>query len=140
MTTVAEEQIILAGDLRHAIERNELELHYQPQVTSNGDLVGFEALLRWHHAGAVGEVPPRLFIPIAEASGLILPIGRWVLLEACRQCVAWQILGKPPVKVAVNVSVAQFLARRFLRHGDHAMHELLSAFPPVAWNWKLPRV
>ena len=112
MIAEAEEQVSLAGDLRHAIERNELELHYQPQVTAGGDLVGFEALLRWHHP-VRGDVPPSLFIPIAEASGMILPIGEWVLLEACRQCGAWQSPGDPPVKVAVNVSVAQFLKSDF---------------------------
>jgi EAL domain-containing protein (putative c-di-GMP-specific phosphodiesterase class I) len=112
MITAAEEQIILAGDLRHAIERDQLELHYQPQVTNTGELVGFEALLRWHHPQR-GEVSPTVFIPIAEASGLILPIGRWVLIEACRQGAAWQVPGKPRVKVAVNVSVAQFLQGDF---------------------------
>ena len=91
---------------------NELELYYQPQVTAAGVLVGFESLLRWHHP-VRGEVPPSLFIPIAEASGLILSIGRWVLLEACRQCSAWQSPGEAPVKVAVNVSVAQFLQSDF---------------------------
>ncbi|WP_207221242.1 EAL domain-containing protein [Pseudoduganella lutea] len=96
--------------LRHAIERNELRLHYQPQVSlPDGRVSGAEALLRWHSA-ELGNVPPGDFIPLAEDSGLILEIGTWVIEEACRQSKAWQAAGLPPLTVAVNVSARQFAA------------------------------
>ncbi len=96
--------------LRHAIERNELRLHYQPQVSlPDGRVSGVEALLRWQSA-ELGNVPPGDFIPLAEDSGLILEIGNWVIGEACRQNKAWQAAGLPPLTVAVNVSARQFTA------------------------------
>ncbi len=94
-------------DLTLAIRQNELELHYQPQVDRAGELVGFEALMRWRHP-TLGYVPPALFIPVAEETGLILSIGQWVIHEAARQCNAWQLLGGKPIRVAVNVSAVQF--------------------------------
>ncbi|WUR14989.1 EAL domain-containing protein [[Empedobacter] haloabium] len=96
--------------LRHAIERKELRLFYQPQVSlADGRVSGMEALLRWH-SGQLGMVPPGDFIPLAEDSGLILPIGNWVIEEACRQNKAWQQAGLAPLTVAVNVSARQFAA------------------------------
>ncbi|TWI70191.1 PAS domain S-box-containing protein/diguanylate cyclase (GGDEF)-like protein [Pseudoduganella lurida] len=94
--------------LRHALERRELQLFYQPQVSlTDGRISGVEALLRWNSA-ELGNVPPGDFIPLAEDSGLILPIGNWVIEEACRQNRAWQTAGLPPLTVAVNVSARQF--------------------------------
>jgi diguanylate cyclase (GGDEF)-like protein/PAS domain S-box-containing protein len=94
----------LAADLRLALEREELVLHYQPTVDlRTGEIVGFEALVRWQHP-TMGLIPPLEFIGVAESTGLIVPLGRWVLMEACRQAVAW---GRP-LKMAVNVSVRQF--------------------------------
>ncbi|WP_433361642.1 putative bifunctional diguanylate cyclase/phosphodiesterase [Actinoplanes sp. CA-142083] len=94
----------LAADLRLALERDELVLHYQPKVDlRTGEIFGFEALVRWQHPTR-GMVPPLDFIGVAEATGLIVPLGRWVLTEACRQAVAW---GRP-LKMAVNLSVRQF--------------------------------
>lgn len=94
--------------LSHALERRELFLHYQPQVDlRTGELVGVEALIRWRSEGRM--VPPLEFIPVAEQTGLITPIGTWVILEACRQAKAWQDEGLPPVRVAVNLSARQFL-------------------------------
>ncbi|MEU4237667.1 EAL domain-containing protein [Actinoplanes sp. NPDC026619] len=94
----------LATDLRLALERDELVLHYQPNVDLNtGEIIGFEALVRWQHPTR-GLVPPIEFIGVAETTGLIVPLGRWVLTQACRQAVAW---GRP-LKMAVNVSVRQF--------------------------------
>ncbi|WP_248293861.1 bifunctional diguanylate cyclase/phosphodiesterase [Actinoplanes sp. TBRC 11911] len=94
----------LAADLRLALQRDELVLHYQPTVDlRTGEIVGFEALVRWMHP-ARGMVPPLDFIGVAESTGLIVPLGRWVLAEACRQAVAWD----RPLKMAVNVSVRQF--------------------------------
>ncbi|WP_298234977.1 EAL domain-containing protein [uncultured Azohydromonas sp.] len=101
-------QLAMREDLRQAIERDELRLVYQPQVDlQTGRLFGVEALLRWHHPQR-GMVSPTAFIPLAESSGLIVPIGDWVLRTACRQNKAWQEAGLPPVTVAVNVSARQF--------------------------------
>ncbi|MBO6719609.1 MAG: EAL domain-containing protein [Rhizobiaceae bacterium] len=95
----------LALQLRYAVEREELELYYQPQFdVATRELVGFEALVRWNHPEN-GLVMPGDFIPIAEETGLIIPIGEWVLKTACREAVGWE----PPYKVAVNVASAQIL-------------------------------
>ncbi len=99
----------LTNHLYRAIERNELELYYQPQVDTNSErIVGFEALIRWHHP-ELGIISPREFIPIAEKTGLIIPIGEWVLKTACRQNKAWQDQGMIAVPMAVNLSVKQFM-------------------------------
>jgi diguanylate cyclase (GGDEF)-like protein/PAS domain S-box-containing protein len=99
----------LEADLRIALERGQLKLHYQPTVDlASSEVVGFEALVRWQHPSR-GLIAPGEFIPIAEATGLIVPLGRWVLREACRQAVEWSAqAGGRPVKMAVNVSVRQF--------------------------------
>jgi len=96
------------AQLAHALERDELVLHYQPQERLDGSgLAGFEALLRWHHGDAL--IPPAEFIPIAEESGLIIPIGAWVLEQACRQARLWQELAPDrALVVAVNISPRQF--------------------------------
>jgi diguanylate cyclase (GGDEF)-like protein/PAS domain S-box-containing protein len=101
------ERRALQHDLRSALERDQLVLHYQPQARMNGDIIGFEALVRWTHPMR-GMVPPATFIPIAEESGLIIPLGEWVLREACREAASWP----RPLHVAVNLSPVQF------QHGD----------------------
>jgi len=99
----------LENSLRLALERKELFLQYQPQMEiSSGRITGFEALLRWQ-SPELGLVPPKEFIPIAENSRLIMPIGEWVLRTACSQAKEWQDQGLPALPVAVNVSAAQFL-------------------------------
>jgi diguanylate cyclase (GGDEF)-like protein len=114
MNTRVREHLELENRLRQALSRDELSLHYQPQYDlASGRLSGCEALLRWHNP-VLGPVPPDKFIPVAEDSGLILPLGVWVLNEACRQAMAWQAAGLPALRVAVNVSAVQF------RHGDLA--------------------
>jgi diguanylate cyclase (GGDEF)-like protein/PAS domain S-box-containing protein len=93
--------------LRRALERGELHLVYQPQVrASDGCLVGVEALLRWERPGH-GTVPPDQFVPLAEAIGLILPIGDWVLRTACEQMAAWRAADLPPLRMAVNIATRQ---------------------------------
>ncbi len=104
----------LESSLRHALSQNEFMLHYQPKIDlKTGEVSGVEGLLRWHHPTR-GLVPPALFIPIAEESGLIVPIGQWVLLEACRQARAWLDAGLSPVRMAINVSAAEFMSKDFL--------------------------
>lgn len=112
MQADALERMRLVGKLRTAVARGELRLHYQPQIDLHtGEVVGAEALVRWQHP-ELGLVSPARFIPVAEDSGLIVPIGEWVLREACRQAAEWQRAGLPSIVVAVNLSVVQF------RHGD----------------------
>ncbi len=104
----ARERLQLVNSLRFALAREQFELYYQPQVDiATGHIIGKEALIRWHHP-ELGLVAPGHFVPLAEESGLILPIGEWVLHEACRQNVADQRAGLPPVTVAVNISALQF--------------------------------
>ncbi|MEU8236477.1 bifunctional diguanylate cyclase/phosphodiesterase [Actinoplanes sp. NPDC048967] len=103
------ERLELEADLRLALERGELRLHYQPTIDmADSRVIGFEALVRWQHPTR-GMINPLDFIPIAETTGLIVPLGRWVLHEACRQAMEWSARdGRRPVKMAVNVSVRQF--------------------------------
>lgn len=101
------ERRALQQDLRSAIERNPLELHYQPQGRLGGDIIGFEALVRWRHAQH-GMVPPSTFIPLAEESGLIIQLGEWVLRQAIAEAASWP----SALQIAVNLSPVQF------QHGD----------------------
>jgi diguanylate cyclase (GGDEF)-like protein/PAS domain S-box-containing protein len=108
MNINAQERRILQEGLRQAVERKEFALVYQPQFDlRTGEIVAVEALLRWHHP-TLGVIPPAKFIPMAESTGLIVPLGDWVLREACRQNKAWQDAGIPPVTIGVNVSARQF--------------------------------
>ena len=108
MSSFADNRLALETELRHALELEQLELHYQPKVDiGTGRVRSAEALIRWRHP-ARGLVAPNVFIPVAEESGLIVPIGEWVLRRACRQLRAWIDEGMPPVRVAVNLSAKQF--------------------------------
>jgi diguanylate cyclase (GGDEF)-like protein/PAS domain S-box-containing protein len=108
MNTEAGEHLFILNGLHRALERHEFELYYQPQINlSNSRMTGVEALIRWNHP-ELGQVVPNRFIHIAEESGLIVPIGDWVLQEACRQAVAWQQAGLPEFSMAVNLSAIQF--------------------------------
>ncbi len=121
----------LEGSLRGALEREEFLLHYQPKVNlDTREITGVEALIRWQHPDR-GLVPPAQFVPIAEDCGLVLPMGRWVLREACRQARAWQEAGLPFHRISVNVSAAEFRAKTFSRRGQHLAprNRLRSALP-----------
>jgi EAL domain-containing protein (putative c-di-GMP-specific phosphodiesterase class I) len=108
MNIRAIERQFIEQNLRRAMERNELALHYQPKYDLRTRCItGVEALLRWNHP-VRGPIPPSTFIPVAEDCGLIVPIGTWVLEEACRQARAWLDAGLPEINVAVNVSGRQF--------------------------------
>jgi len=108
MNLEAGEGLRLRQSLRRALEREEFVLHYQPQIDlDSGRVIGAEALIRWQHP-ELGLVPPGRFIPVLEESGLIVPVGEWVLREACRQAVAWRNAGLPELVIAVNMSATQF--------------------------------
>jgi EAL domain-containing protein (putative c-di-GMP-specific phosphodiesterase class I) len=108
MQTATALSLRLLSDLKQALQRNQLTLHYQPQMDlRDGRLVGAEALLRWTHP-ELGNISPAQFIPIAESSGLIIPIGEWVLRTAALQAKAWLDAGLPPLLMAVNLSAVQF--------------------------------
>lgn len=116
------EQMELETALRRALDQKELALYYQPQMSAGGALAGLEALLVWNHP-RLGPIPPSQFIPVAEDSGLIVPIGAWVLQEACRQNALWQRQGLPAVRVAANVSPMQFARADFI----HAVAQALAS-------------
>jgi diguanylate cyclase (GGDEF)-like protein/PAS domain S-box-containing protein len=123
MNTRALERLSLERSLRRAVERGELRLHYQPQYdVRGGHIVGLEALVRWEHPD-LGLLPPGRFMPFAEDTGLIVPLGEWVLREACRQNRAWQSQGLPPVRVAVNISALQFRDANFPQTVQGALRE-----------------
>jgi EAL domain-containing protein (putative c-di-GMP-specific phosphodiesterase class I) len=114
MNARAVERQSIEESLRRAVERGEVALHYQPKVDfKTGAITGAEALLRWTHPTR-GSVPPGQFIPVAEDCGLIMPIGNWVMREACKQSRAWFDAGLPATTMAVNVSAVEFRDEDFL--------------------------
>ncbi|OGI40288.1 MAG: hypothetical protein A2V91_07095, partial [Candidatus Muproteobacteria bacterium RBG_16_64_10] len=119
----AERRLKLETALRQALARQEISVHYQPQVDlKSGRIVGMEALARWQHP-ELGQVPPIEFIPVAEDTGLILPIGAWVLREACRQIKAWHETGFAKLQVAVNISGKQLLQKDFPQQAQTILRE-----------------
>ena len=108
MSHMALDRLDMEGNLRRALERDELEVYYQPIVSlATGGVVGAEALLRWKHP-RIGMIPPSEFIPLAEETGLIIQIGDLVLHQVCHQIRAWRDAGLPPLHVAINISARQF--------------------------------
>jgi diguanylate cyclase (GGDEF)-like protein len=115
------ERLMLEADLRHALELDQFTLHYQPKLdVQTGRITGLEALLRWVHP-ELGDLPPMEFISLAEETGLIIPIGLWVLKTACAQNMAWQRDGLPAISMAVNLSPRQFLDENLLRDIDELL-------------------
>jgi diguanylate cyclase (GGDEF)-like protein/PAS domain S-box-containing protein len=123
LNAVANERLILEGELRHAVEREEFVVHYQPQIDlrTNG-IIGAEALVRWQHPQR-GLLPPAVFLAAAMDTGLIRAIDEWVLRTACRQNLSWQERGKMPVRVSVNVSNSLFHGNTLLSVVEEALSE-----------------
>ena len=122
------ERVTLGGELLRAIDAHELEVQYQPQVElASGKIIGMEALVRWNHPTR-GLLAPGVFIPIAEKTGIIVPLGHWVLDQACRQMKAWRDTGVAPPVVAVNMSLHQ------LKHGQALIRDVAETLA----LWKLP--
>ena len=122
------QRLLMENNLRRALENEELETYYQPQIDVNtGKIVGLEVLLRWHHA-ALGSISPSEFIPLAEETGLIIPIGNWVLRHSCLQAIAWLNMGLPPIQIGVNLSIKQLQHKDFLVSLKQILNE--TAFDP----------
>jgi len=120
----------MESNLRATIERDEFTLHFQPKIDlASGRIIGAEALLRWTNA-ELGPVPPAQFIALAEETGLMLPIGRWVLQQACAQHMAWRDQGLPPIPLSINLSPRQFADADLLRDLESALR--VSGMPPCA--------
>ncbi|HRE18123.1 MAG TPA: EAL domain-containing protein, partial [Rhodocyclaceae bacterium] len=130
MNALANERLRLHNDLHRAVERNELEVYYQPQLAvADGRIVGFEALVRWQHP-ELGMVSPVKFIPIAEENGQIIAIGAWVLETACRQMQDWLQRGAQLARMAVNLSARQFLASDLCEMVEQTL--VRTGLPPAA--------
>jgi EAL domain-containing protein (putative c-di-GMP-specific phosphodiesterase class I) len=129
MSVDSSEKLELENKLRHAIENRELLLYYQPFIDLESEkIVGAEALIRWNHP-TLGMIPPSKFIPLAEGTGLIVPIGEWVLKTACAQNKAWQNMGLPPIRVAINLSASQFQRSGMVEKIKRALAE--TALSPI---------
>jgi len=123
MNAKAYEYLILESNLRSAMDRGEFCLHFQPQIDLHTqNIIGIEALLRWEHPEH-GLLNPDEFIPFTEETGLIKPIGEWVLKTACIEAMSWQNQGLPPIRVAVNLSMRQFVSRDFVGQVANALEE-----------------
>jgi diguanylate cyclase (GGDEF)-like protein/PAS domain S-box-containing protein len=121
MNVRAKDRMDLESELRHALALQQLSLSYQPQYGSDGSIRGFEALMRWHHP-VLGEISPSRFIPLAEDSGLIVQMGEWALRTACAQTMSWHKAGHP-LRIAVNVSAAQFKRADWVKTVRRALHD-----------------
>ena len=123
MNTRVHEKLTLQHEMRDGLARSEFVLHYQPQIDlRTGCVFAVEALVRWQHP-TLGLLPPLKFIPLAEETGLIVPLGDWILHEACRRNKAWQDAGLPPISIAVNVSARQFSEKSLIDRVINALHE-----------------
>jgi EAL domain-containing protein (putative c-di-GMP-specific phosphodiesterase class I) len=134
MTSMAQDRIELETHLRRAIENAEFDIRFQAIYSADGDLDGLEVLLTWENS-KLGSVRPARFIPIAEETGLIVPIGRWVLRRACLQSMVWQRMGYRPVRISVNVSALQFAREDFVSTVAAVLHE--TGLPPQCLELEL---
>jgi diguanylate cyclase (GGDEF)-like protein len=124
LTEQVTEQASLEYAIQHALDRDELSVYYQPQIDlMTGDVVSIEALLRWRHPH-FGIVSPSRFIPIAEETGSIVPIGRWLITQACTQLKAWHAMGFPHLRVAINLSIRQFEKAGFCHTLERLLQDL----------------
>jgi diguanylate cyclase (GGDEF)-like protein len=129
------DRLALESGLRHALERNEFLLHYQPKVDiGSGRITGMEALLRWQRPGQE-LIPPAQFIALAEETGLIVPIGEWVLRTACARNKSWREEGLPPLRIAVNLSARQFAHANLLQDVARALRE--TGLDPAALEFEI---
>jgi EAL domain-containing protein (putative c-di-GMP-specific phosphodiesterase class I) len=123
MNAVAFERLMLETNLRRALERQEFTLYYQPQIDmQSGNVNGVEALIRWQHPD-LGLVSPVEFIPLLEETGLIVPVGEWVIRTACQQTRDWPDAGFPPLTMAVNLSARQFRQSNLVEMIEQSLHE-----------------
>ena len=121
ITTI--ERLDLESKLRKALDRKEFVLHYQPQLdTKTKKIIAVEALIRWMHPDK-GMMAPMTFIPLAEETGLIIPIGEWILRTACNQNKSWQQAGLPSIRITINISSVQFSQKNFVRMVDKILKE-----------------
>lgn len=128
MNIKAKHRIEIENNMRHALDRNEFLLYYQPKIdTQTGAIIGAEALIRWNDP-VRGMVPPREFIPVAEESDLILPIGAWVLRRACKQCTEWLAQGLKPIRISINVAPHQLRSNNFVDQVTTVLNE--TGLPP----------
>ncbi len=117
-----EEKLYIQHSIRKALKQNEFTVHYQPIVDiQTGNIVAVEALLRWFHPKR-GWISPATFIPIAEETNLIQPLGDWVLRQVCEQSKVWRKKGLPHVQIGVNISIKQFLQADLVKHIEHVLH------------------
>ncbi len=137
MNEAAHARLKMENDLRRALERGEFRLHYQPKVNlKTGETLGSEALLRWAHPER-GMVKPNSFIPVAEETGLIVPIGFWTLTEACRRAKEWSETSPKDLTVSVNLSVRQFQRKELSRDVLRALED--SGLLRRTSSWRSPR-
>jgi EAL domain-containing protein (putative c-di-GMP-specific phosphodiesterase class I) len=121
MNVVARERMELDSQLSHALQLGQLSLDYQPECNAAGDILGFEALMRWRHP-TLGNISPVRFIPLAEESGLIVSMGEWALREACAQAAKWRAAGHAALRMSVNVSAVQFKRPDWVDTVRRALH------------------
>jgi diguanylate cyclase (GGDEF)-like protein len=122
MQAAADSRLAIEKELRYALEKNEISLNFQPQVNGSGQIMGAETLARWNHSEK-GFISPATFIPVAEATGLILPIGEWVLRKSCEHLKQWADMGLDVLHLAVNVSPRQFRQPNFIQQVSTILEE-----------------